>query len=69
MFRLLSRCSSRLVSADYSVSPALRQIYDYYGKHTRKGSLALHTNGAGLLSNLLPTGIVSLRERHMDVAS
>jgi len=54
---------------DYSVSPALSQIYDFYGNHTRKGPLPLYTNGTGLFSALLPTGIVSLRERYLDIAS
>lgn len=41
-------------------------IYDFNGNHTLKGPLPLNVNGTGLFSTILPTGIVSLRERFLD---
>ena len=44
-------------------------IYDFYSNHTWKGPLDLNVNGTGLYSAIVPTGIVSLRERYLDISS
>ncbi|NOX37086.1 MAG: hypothetical protein GXO78_06060 [Calditrichaeota bacterium] len=44
-------------------------IYDFSGDHTLKGPLPMHVNGTGLYSAIVPTGIVSLRERYLDVST
>ncbi|MBN2367111.1 MAG: hypothetical protein JXL67_13155 [Calditrichaeota bacterium] len=44
-------------------------IYDFYANHTLKGQLPLEVNGTALFSTILPTSIVSLRERYLDVSS
>ncbi len=54
---------------DSSASPILSQIYDFYGNNVWKGPLPLYTNGSGLFSALIPTGITSLREQYLDISS
>ncbi len=54
---------------DSTVSPVLSQIYDFFGDNKLKGPLPLYTNGSGLFSALIPTGIVSLREQYLDISS
>lgn len=54
---------------DESVDPVESQIYDFYGNHNCKGPLPLNPTGTGLYSALLPTSIVSLRERYLDISS
>lgn len=44
-------------------------IYDFNGNNTEKGPLPLHKDGTGLYTALVPTGIVSMRERYLDVSS
>lgn len=44
-------------------------IYDFNANHTLKGPLPMHVNGTGLFSAIVPTGIVSLRERWLDISS
>ncbi|PIS28059.1 MAG: hypothetical protein COT43_07230 [Candidatus Marinimicrobia bacterium CG08_land_8_20_14_0_20_45_22] len=44
-------------------------IYDFNAKNTLKGTLPLFINGTGLYSTLLPTSIVSIRERYLDISS
>lgn len=44
-------------------------IYDFNANHTLKGPLPLHVNGTGLYSAIVPTGIVSMRERFLDISS
>lgn len=43
-------------------------IYDFNADHTLKGPLPLFNNGTGLNSAIVPTGIVSLRERFLDIS-
>jgi len=54
---------------DSTVSPVLSQIYDFYGNNVWKGPLPLYSNGSGLFSALIPTGITSLREQYLDISS
>jgi len=42
-------------------------IWDFNGDHTRKGPLPLFTEGSGLYTALIPTSIISLRERYLDI--
>jgi len=44
-------------------------IYDFNADHTLKGPLPLFVNGTGLFSAIVPTAIVSLRERYLDISS
>lgn len=44
-------------------------IYDFNEDNTEKGPLPLHKDGTGLYTALVPTGIVSMRERYLDVSS
>jgi DNA-binding beta-propeller fold protein YncE len=44
-------------------------IYDFFANHTLKGPIPLFVNGTGLYSAIVPTGIVSLRERYLDIPS
>ncbi len=44
-------------------------IWDFNGNHTRKGPLPLFTEGSGLYTALIPTSIISLRERYLDISS
>jgi hypothetical protein len=44
-------------------------IYDFTAKNKLKGPLPLYVNGTGLFSALIPTSIVSLRERWVDISS
>ena len=44
-------------------------VYDFNGNNTEKGPLPLHKDGTGLYTALVPTGIVSMRERYLDVSS
>lgn len=44
-------------------------IYDFNGDNTLKGPLPLNVNGTGLYSAIVPTGIVSLREKYLDISS
>ena len=43
-------------------------IYDFTGRHTLKGPLPLNVNGSGLYSAILPTSVLSLRERWLDIS-
>lgn len=43
-------------------------IYDFNSNNTLKGPLPLNVNGTGLYSAIVPTGIVSLRERYLDIS-
>lgn len=43
-------------------------IYDFYPDNSWKGPLPLFVNGTGLFSAIVPTGIVSLRERWLGVS-
>lgn len=43
-------------------------IYDFNANHTLKGPLPLYVNGTGLFSAILPTAIVSYRERYLDIS-
>jgi len=42
-------------------------IYDFNRKHQLKGPLPLYVNGTGLFSAIVPTAIVSIRERYLDI--
>lgn len=44
-------------------------IYDFYPNHTLKGPLPLQVNGTGLFSAIVPSAIVSMRERFLDISS
>ena len=44
-------------------------IYDFNPNHTLKGPLPLNVNGTGLYSAIVPTAIVSIRERWLDISS
>jgi len=44
-------------------------IYDFTVNNTLKGTLPFFINGTGLYSALLPTAIVSIRERFLDISS
>ena len=44
-------------------------IYDFRADHWLKGPLPLEVNGSGLFSAMLPTGIVSRREEHLDISA
>ncbi len=44
-------------------------IYDFFGNDNFKGWLPLYVNGPGLYSAIVPTSIVSLRERYLDISS
>lgn len=44
-------------------------IYDFNSGHSLKGTLPFYVNGTGLYSALLPTSIVSIRERYLDISS
>ncbi len=44
-------------------------IYDFNPDNTLKGPLPLFVNGTGLFSAIVPTAIVSLRERYLDISS
>ncbi|MDD5765452.1 MAG: hypothetical protein PHW79_04260 [Candidatus Marinimicrobia bacterium] len=44
-------------------------IYDFNGGNALKGNLPFYINGTGLYSALLPTSIVSIRERYLDISS
>jgi hypothetical protein len=55
--------------ADSSLNTvAFSFIYDFNRNHTLKGPLPLFVNGTGLFSAVVPTGIVSLRERFLDIS-
>jgi len=57
-------------TADSSLNyKAFSFIYDFHPDHTLKGPLPMHVNGTGLYSAIVPTGIVSLRERYLDISS
>jgi hypothetical protein len=57
-------------TADSSLNTqAFSFIYDFNANHTLKGPLPLFVNGTGLYSAIIPTGIVSLRERYLDISS
>jgi len=43
-------------------------IYDFNANHTLKGPLPLYVNGTGLFSAILPTAIISYRERYLDIS-
>ncbi|MBL7135427.1 MAG: hypothetical protein ISS81_02395 [Candidatus Marinimicrobia bacterium] len=44
-------------------------VYDFRGDNTLKGPIPLYVNGTGLFSAILPTSIVSIRERYLDISS
>lgn len=44
-------------------------IYDFNESHSLKGTLPFYVNGTGLYSAILPTAIVSIRERYLDISS
>jgi len=44
-------------------------IYDFNEKHNLKGTLPFYVNGTGLYSAILPTSIVSIRERWVDISN
>jgi hypothetical protein len=44
-------------------------IYDFNADHTLKGPLPMNVNGTGLFSAIVPTAIVSIRERWLDISS
>lgn len=44
-------------------------IYDFNRNHTLKGPLPMNVNGTGLFSAIVPTGIVTLRERWLDIST
>ncbi len=44
-------------------------IYDFDKNHILKGPLPLFVNGTGLFSTILPTSVLSLRERYLDVSA
>lgn len=44
-------------------------IYDFARDHKLKGPLPMNVNGTGLFSAILPTAIVSIRERALDISA
>lgn len=44
-------------------------IYDFNADNTLKGPLPLFVNGTGLFSAIVPTSIVSIRERWLDISA
>ncbi len=44
-------------------------IYDFNANNTLKGPLPLFVNGTGLFSAIVPTSIVSIRERWLDISA
>jgi DNA-binding beta-propeller fold protein YncE len=55
--------------ADTSAVRNASFIYDFNGNHSSKGPLPLFEEGTGLFSALIPTSIVSLRERWLDISA
>ncbi len=51
-----------------SVSTEFSFIFDFNGNHTLKGPLPMNVNGTGLFSTIVPTAVVSLRERWLDIS-
>ncbi len=44
-------------------------IYDFKSNNALKGKLPLYVNGTGLYSAIIPTAVISMRERYLDVSS
>ncbi len=56
-------------AADTSTVRNSSFIYDFEANHRLKGPLPLFADGTGLFSALIPTSIISLRERYLDISS
>ncbi len=56
-------------AADTSSRRNASFIYQFQGDHVWNGPLPLFPDGTGLFSALIPTSIVSLRERFLDISS
>ncbi len=52
-----------------SVTKEFSFVYDFNRDHTLKGPLPFFPNGTGLFSTIIPTSVVSIRERWLDVSS
>ncbi len=51
------------------ISKEFNFVYDFNAEHNLKGTLPFYANGTGLYSAILPTSIVSIRERYLDISS
>lgn len=54
---------------DFSTTPVYSQIYDFDSKNIYRGTILPYNTGTGLFSAVLPTAIISLRERYLDISS
>ena len=55
--------------ADTAVVRNSSFIFDFNSNHTLKGPLPLNSEGSGLFTALIPTSILSLRERWLDLSA